>query len=242
MKAVAFSVLLFLLIAGAGEAAQNTELLDPDQRIEAWKTALRGIDAQLRKAEFAPARQSAIELAQDMVRQMGAGGRSAYTLAVACAFRAIAESGLGKDDDALWYWRTAAAIFPGVEKTDLRPYGASAARLKETPFRAQFGGPDVPNPGVKGDVQRPVLKKRVEPNYPENMLEMGVSTKYVFEMIIDRQGRTREPKVLTPVKEPSFVYVVLDSLKDWEFEPATFNGKPVTVLYTLTVDFKVRHR
>jgi TonB family protein len=229
--------LLILLFVGLAPAAQNTALLNPDQRIEAWKASLHDIDVQLRKGEFAPARQSAIELTQDMVQQMGAGGSSAYTLAVACTFRAIAEAGLGKEEDALWYWRTAAAIFPGIEKTDLRPYGAPAARLKETPFRAQIG---TDLRGAVKTVQRPVLKKHADPEYPKNMQKMGVQTQYVFEVIIDPRGRLSEPKVLTPIKEPSLVYVVLETIKGWEFEPATSDGKPVAILYTLTVSFHAR--
>jgi len=240
MKAAATSILWLLLAAVSVQAAQNTELLTPTQRADAWAKALRGIDAQLRKAEFASARQSAIDLAEDMVRQIGAGGSSAYTLAVACAFRAIAEQGLGKGDDALWYWRTAEAIFPAIDRSDLSPYGAAAAHLKEIPFRAQF---DASKPRVLAeltDAKPPVLKKRIEPQYPPKMGEMGITKQYVFEMIIDERGAFREPKVLAPVKEPSFVYIVLDALRKWEFEPSTLDGKPIAVIYSLTVDFKMR--
>jgi len=81
MKAIAACLCGLLLAAGGAEAA-NTSLLNPQQRADAWAAALRGIDAQLRRAEFGPARENAVDWVRDMVRYMGAGGQSAYTLAV----------------------------------------------------------------------------------------------------------------------------------------------------------------
>ena len=52
--------------------------------------------------------------------------------------------------------------------------------------------------------------------------------------------RPREPVLQTPVSEPSLVYVILDSLKDWEFKPAMQEGKPIAVLYTINMDFKLQ--
>jgi len=236
MKGFAASALFLFLAASGSWAAQSSERVDPDQRAEAWKAALRKIDGQLRNSELAPAREGAIALAQDMAEQMGTGGRGAYSLAVACAFRAIAEAGLSQDRDALWSWRMAQIFFPEIDKTDLRPYGAPAARLKESRFRAQFPGQDLDPP--KGSVvQAPVLKKRIEPSYPEKMRKMFVATSLKLDLLIDTKGIPREPKALTPVKEPSFVYAVLEAIRQWEFEPATFNGQPVTAHYELEVTF-----
>ena len=113
---------LLLLLWASGAAAQSTARTSSDQRIEIWKTTLHDMDGQLRQKEWTAARSRALELTKDMLNDRGVRGSSgAYPLAMACAFRAIAEAGLGHEDEAHWYWRTAAAVDPGVEKTDLKP-------------------------------------------------------------------------------------------------------------------------
>lgn len=238
MKSIALLALtMALMISGAVHGMETIERGDLRSK---WQASLRAIDRQLVQGEFESARRGAIKLAKEMVESIGYGGGSAYSLAVVSAFRAIAESGLGNEDDALWYWRTASALDPNIEKTDLSPYGAPAAKLKAIPFRGGIWSGLVRIPGEGTQVQRPVLKKQRPPRYPESMRKLGVQSAYVFEAIIDKEGRLREPSVLTPVKEPAFVYVVLDALKDWEFQPATLHGEPIVVLYTLSVNFDIR--
>jgi hypothetical protein len=162
---------------------------------------------------------------------------------MACAFRAIAEAGLGHEDEARWYWRTAAAIDPSVEKTDLKPYGAPAEPLRASSYRARFGPlARFPQTGTGPKIERPVVIKRTNPADLEKMRHVRLTAHYAFEIVIDQQGHPREPVILMPASEPSLVYVILDSLKSWEFKPAMQEGKPIAVLYTITVDFDLRRQ
>jgi len=226
---------LLLLLLASGAAAQQ---------IEIWKTTLHDIDGQLRRKEYAAARSRAIELTKEMLDDRGVRGSSgADTLAMACAFRAIAEAGLGHEDAAHWSWRTAAAIDPGVEKTDLKPYGAAAERLRASSYRERFGPlARFPQTGTGPKIERPVVIKRSNPENIEKMRHVRLTAHYAFEVVIDRQGHPREPVALTPGGEPSLVYVILDSLQDWKFKPAMQDGKPIAVLYTITVDFDLRRQ
>ena len=36
------------------------------------------------------------------------------------------------------------------------------------------------------------------------------------------------------------IVTAVDAMKQWKFKPATLNGKPVTVYYNLTVNFKLQ--
>jgi hypothetical protein len=228
-------LLLLSLLWASGAAAQ---------RIEVWKTTLHDMDGQLRRKEWTAARSRAIELTKDMLDDRGVRGISgAYPLAMACAFRAIAEAGLGHEDEAHWYWRTAAAVDPGVEKTDLKPYGAPAERLGASSYRAQLVPIAKLQPtGTRPKIERPVVIKRSNPADLEKMRHVRLTAHYAFEVVIDRQGHPIEPVILTPASEPSLVYAILDSLKDWEFKPAMQEGKPIPVLYTLTVDYDLRRQ
>ena len=53
----------------------------------------------------------------------------------------------------------------------------------------------------------------------------------MVEAIIGEDGVPRHPLVLTRYAVPAMKYVVLDSLREWRFEPARLDGKPVTVYY-----------
>ncbi|HYU30591.1 MAG TPA: energy transducer TonB [Thermoanaerobaculia bacterium] len=239
MKGIwSLTVLWIFMLSGA--AAQGAQMVERGDLIAQWKVALREIDHELASGEFSRAQREASRLADEMAQEMGVGGGSAYTLALACAFRAIAESGLGHDDDALWHWRVANALDPTIEKVDLSSYGAPAARLRDTPFRSKFQSTASMDPEVKKRVQPPVVKKKPMPRYPENMRRMKVQTAYAFDVVIDENGHVEEPLVLKPVQEPGFVYVVLESVRKWVFQPAMLDGKPMAVRYTLTVDFKVK--
>jgi len=231
-------VLGIFMISGA--AAQGGQMVERGDLLAQWKVSLRAIDRELVSGEFSRARRDASRLADEMADTMGVGGDSGYTLALACAFRAIAESGLGHEDDALWYWRVAVALDQTIEKVDLSPYGALATRLRDTPFRGKFQSGAPVDPEVVKRVQPPVIKQKPMPRYPESMRRMKVQTAYAFDVIVDEKGRVHEPLVLRPIQEPGFVYIVLEAVRKWDFQPAMLDGKPVAFRYTLNVDFKVK--
>jgi len=86
---------------------------------------------------------------------------------------------------------------------------------------------------IVGDVRKPVLVKRVEPQCKWwKAQRSAVST---LQVTIWKDGRITEVKV---VKGPETAYTdaASQALQEWEFRPATLNGQPVAVLVT----FKVR--
>jgi len=91
--------------------------------VEAWRKGLREIDQKLRARQWEAAEKQSRKLADQIIEAAGLGESAAYTLAVVSAFRAIAEAGQGREEDADWHWETALSLFPDIAQTDLSPYG-----------------------------------------------------------------------------------------------------------------------
>jgi hypothetical protein len=225
---------ILLLLFSAHPAVAGTRTSD------VWRSELREIDGLLRAGKYEPAKLAATRLLREMVHTAGLGRGAAYSLAVACAFRALGEMGTGDQEAAIWSWHTALNLFPDIALTDLGPYGAPGAALRGLKLREPT--PDqMPSlePGVE-DVERPKRRKTPPPDYPQALLDMSKQGTYVVEAVIGYDGKPRFPVLLTPVTEPAMAYVVLDTLRTWEFEPARLQGKAVPVWYTLTVNFVTR--
>lgn len=105
------------------------------------------------------------------------------------------------------------------------------------PLAAQYKLPD----GVfrvGGDVQAPVVIRRVEPIYPEEARKARVAGIVIIEALIDRNGNVREARVLKPLPF-DLDQAALDSIRQWKFRPGTRNGEPVDVLFNLTINFQL---
>ena len=82
---------LVLAFAAAAASAQD------------WAGELKMIDNDLRTEHYAHARKWSIKMINSMCDHLGTGPDSMYTLALTTAYRAMAEAGLKKMDDADWY-------------------------------------------------------------------------------------------------------------------------------------------
>ena len=92
--------------------------------------------------------------------------------------------------------------------------------------------PNLPIP-VTDDVVAPVLIRRVEPDYPRypGRYRLGI---VLLQCVVTESGDVRDLRV---VRGPgnSFETAVVDAVNQWKFQPATRHGKPVAVIYDLTV-------
>jgi protein TonB len=94
---------------------------------------------------------------------------------------------------------------------------------------------DVASPEVKA----PVIRSRVEPEYPPTMRRIGMSAKVVVRCIIDRDGNVRDVQVVEG-HWPHFNASVVEAVQKWRFSPGTYRGQPVDVYMNLTVNFNVK--
>lgn len=237
------TAVLLLTTALPALAANNPRLA------AVWRAGLKEVDQKLRAQQWDAAGKQARKVARQIVEGAGSGEGASYSLAVVSAFQAIAAAGLGHEDEADWYWATALNLFPGIAKTNLAPYGPAAAGLRTRQVRftsADSQKPHSPEADTApkkptGDVQPPQVLRQVKPEFPEGLRQMRVAANIVVETIISEDGVPRHPLVLTiGGGVPAMKYVALDSLREWRFEPARLEDKPVKVYYVLTVNFKIK--
>jgi TonB family protein len=90
-----------------------------------------------------------------------------------------------------------------------------------------------------GAISAPIADHKVNPHYPPEMREAGVSGMVVSELVIDEMGSVRMVEVLeSPAEELS--KAATDAFEQWTFTPATMDGKPVAVKYVVTVAFRLQ--
>jgi TonB family protein len=93
---------------------------------------------------------------------------------------------------------------------------------------------------VAGDIKPPTLIKKVAPVYPEEARKQGIEGLVILEATVDVNGKVKDVKVLRPV--PALNQAAIDAVKQWVYEPTVINGKPVPVVFTVTVNFKLKDK
>jgi TonB family protein len=97
---------------------------------------------------------------------------------------------------------------------------------------------------VGGNVTAPVVKHRVEPNFPVSARRaMGSGTNVIVIMgcVISREGCMRSVNLLLQSPYPELNGAALEAASQWTFEPGRLDGVPVDVQFDLTVKFLVNH-
>jgi protein TonB len=92
---------------------------------------------------------------------------------------------------------------------------------------------------VGGDVKPPEKIFSPQPSYTEIARKARIQGVVIVQAIIDRDGGVTNVKVLKGLPM-GLEEAAVDAIKQWKFKPATLNGKPVTVYYNLTVNFKLQ--
>src|SRR3954470_3600909 len=91
---------------------------------------------------------------------------------------------------------------------------------------------------VGGDVRAPVAIEKVEPVYTEEARKARISGIVIVEAIIGRDGIVKNVSVHKPLPF-GLDQAAVDAVKQWKFKPGTLAGKPVDVIFNLTVNFRL---
>ena len=150
--------LVFVLVAAASSYAADPFI----SRLGDSATALKADD-------YAKALKIDERLVDDMVERLGPGDAESKWFAVAVLHKALALAGLGRNDDAVWYWHVALNIYPAIAESDMSMFGAPAEFLKQHPLAPPAASP------VGGNIHPPKTIKRVEPRYPMGARAFRVS-------------------------------------------------------------------
>jgi TonB family protein len=163
-------------------------------------------------------------------------------LGMAMAMKALAQAGQGEADGAICRWQAAQTLEPLLYTADLSAYGAAGKLLEDHPWGESVGPlKKVPIPGEPSEeIQRPVILTRRQPQYPGYARQYKSQGKIIIESVITSTGLLRNLALLTTDAVPGLEASALDAICDWRFKPAIFEGKPVPVYYSLTVNFEVQ--
>ena len=97
------------------------------------------------------------------------------------------------------------------------------------------GGPVFPTP----EMTRPVLLSKIEPEYPTTARLARMNGRVVLQAVIGLDGTVESVEVLSSTS-PLFEAAARDAVKRWKYRPATMDGRPVRIYFTVLVDFVVR--
>ena len=121
---------------------------------------------------------------------------------------------------------------PGAATTAVDPIQSNGATQPVPSNNAAGDGPF----RVGGDVTRPIVLSQVEPVYPTAAKEARISGMLIVEAVIDREGVVKEARVLNPLPF-GLSEAAVEAVKQWKFRPGTLAGKPVDVIFLLTINF-----
>lgn len=88
---------------------------------------------------------------------------------------------------------------------------------------------------IEGQYRPPRLVKRIKPHYPEIARLARVSGVVLLEATTDFLGRVKHVNVLRSIELLDSAAV--DAVKQWIYEPMIINGKPRSVIFTVSVNF-----
>jgi TonB family protein len=94
-----------------------------------------------------------------------------------------------------------------------------------------------PAAGTKDQVQ-PKLLTKVNPVYPEAARKAGIQGVVLVEAKIDEKGDVVAVKVVKSI--PELDQAAIDAVKQWKYEPVLIEGKPVGVVFTVTIKFALQ--
>jgi protein TonB len=105
------------------------------------------------------------------------------------------------------------------------------------------GLPEAPLPRLEpvrvgGSIREPRKFKDVQPVYPLLAVQGHVQGVVILECVVDPQGRVQEARVLRGV--PLLDEAALEAVRQWVYTPTLVNGVPVSVIMTVTVNFRLR--
>lgn len=201
----------------SGELGRIHELLLKQQWSKARSRAALLVRSQAEKDEQDP-------------RQVAAG----------LALVALAKAGSG-DPSSICYWHTAQGFESELYHADLGAYGPAGAfleannpwmQLREEIFHVG------PTP-AGGTVTRPEKKGGAMPAYTERARVARINGIVVTELVLGDDGIIHQLRVLKSLPLGLELRTV-STLCEWRFKPATLNGKPVPVDYTLTTGFNIQ--
>ncbi len=91
---------------------------------------------------------------------------------------------------------------------------------------------------VTGNVIQPVKIFSPAPQYTEEARQARIQGTVILQAIIDCRGFVTDVNVIKGLPL-GLTEAAISAISQWRFEPATLDGRPVSVYYNLTVNFRL---
>ncbi|MCG8457314.1 MAG: energy transducer TonB, partial [Holophagales bacterium] len=122
----------------------------------------------------------------------------------------------------------------GLEYDPILPDELASPAIEKPPFVGIASSRRVYLP--KGDVSKPEKLRAPQPQYTEAARLARIQGVMILRLLIDDRGRVARVGVWQGL-DPGLDQHAVETVAQWEFEPATLNGDAVWAVYNLTVKF-----
>lgn len=89
---------------------------------------------------------------------------------------------------------------------------------------------------VGGEITPPKELSRAQPRFPPEAKSEGRTGVVVFDVVIDASGAVAAVEISRHA-DPDFELAALEAVRQWRYQPATRNGAPVAVWFSITMRF-----
>lgn len=93
----------------------------------------------------------------------------------------------------------------------------------------------------KDEINNPVLLDKTAPEYPELARVVRSSGQVILQAMVDEKGVVQNAQIIRV--DPTglgFEDASIEAVMQWRYQPATLDGKPIEVYFTVVVDFMLR--
>lgn len=92
-----------------------------------------------------------------------------------------------------------------------------------------------------GEIKPPRLIKKVNPEYPAEARRKRIEGVVILEATTDKEGSVSDVRVLKS-KDLLLDKAAMDAVRKWKYEPFYINGEPKGLIFTVTVQFRLKER
>jgi len=134
-----------------------------------------------------------------------------------------------------------ASVFPAASETAMRiaPAAVQDDSKPEEKDAEENKLKTVSKDSECDEITRPEVIEKVNPKYPEEARKAKIMGHVIVETVINEKGTVDDIKVVESPDE-RLSEAAVEAIRQWTFEPALCDGRPVGVYYNLTINFHLQ--
>ena len=134
-----------------------------------------------------------------------------------------------------------ASVFPAASETAMRiaPPAVQDDSKPEEKDAEENKLKTVSKDSECDEITHPEVIQKVNPKYPEEARKAKIMGHVIVETVINEKGTVDDIKVVESPDE-RLSEAAVEAIRQWTFEPALCDGRPVGVYYNLTINFHLQ--